>query len=359
MKPPTTRRRRRVPRHAAILRPAQYPRCKGVDAHESDAESAMAARLPAARYGQGVGLRIPRGRGAKPRRRPVSGPQSVSGVRAGHAGLDRRPQELRPAGRHRRSDARAERRAGGRIAQPQISARRVRGRWFRLAGVRRGRRTGRADAADQNSRGCLAHVAAGRPGRDRADRLFRHSGRRPAATGRHLRRVRGRGRDRLDRRTDRQAQGLSCDRNCRRPGKMRLADARGALRRGYRLQGGGRGRAAPGVVSRRHRSLFRQRGRRHSGRGPGPHRAERARRIVRRHLALQRDRAAPGAEELHESGDSTGAHGRFHRDRLRRPIRGRGPRDDRLDHERGSDVSGRRPGRVRERAAHVLAAVRG
>ena len=123
-----------------------------------------------------------------------------------------------------------------------------------------------------------------------------------------------RGRGRLGRRTDRQAQGLQGDRLRREPREGGLA--RGdRLRRGVRLS---RGRGPRGLA-RRHRRVLRQRRRqdaRGSARGSA---AARSGRRVRRGLAVQRHGASAGAEEPVPRRDEAPAHARLHRLGPRRP----------------------------------------
>ena len=125
----------------------------------------------------------------------------------------------------------------------------------RLAGLRRHEPQG---PTQQAAAGDAARTRDERVRRDRNHRLFRSPRRRPAGRGRNGGRLgRGRG-DGLGRRADRQDQRLPRNRHRRRGREVPLADRRGRLRRGDRLQVGERSGAAEGTLSQGHRHLLRQ-----------------------------------------------------------------------------------------------------
>ena len=184
--------------------------------HAEARESPVAARRPSQGDGEAVGFLAARGARDTARGRRGAGAQPLPGVRAGDAGLDGGPRRLHPAGAARRRDARHERRAGDRVEPSRLQAGRFRLRHARLAGVRAGRtrRDGEPPAAGRD-----AHAAALGARHHRHHRLLRSARRRQAPARGDGRRVGRRGRDRLRRRADREAEGLPRRRDRGRRGR--------------------------------------------------------------------------------------------------------------------------------------------
>ena len=178
--------------------------------------------------------------------------------------------------------------AGGGIAEvvsskaPGSCTGRHRVRRHRLAGLCRGA----GKASHQDAEDGTDDASAQRLRHRRPHRLFRPAACRQAQ-GRRDRRGVGRGRfGRVDRRADREDQGLQRHRHRRRQGQVPLADVRTRLRRRGRLQGRRDLQGAAGGRPQGHRRLFRQCRRRHSrslscaDEQPRPHR------LLRRDLAI-------------------------------------------------------------------------
>ena len=124
------------------------------------------------------------------------------------------------------------------------------------------------------------------------DRLLRPAECRPARSRRNRCRL-GCGRlGGLDRRADRQVEGLPRGRHRRRHRQMQLAEERARLRCRRRLQGRAGVQGAEGSGAQRHRRLLRQCRRRYPRSLPVPDEQPRPHRLLRRHLAIRRRAAS-------------------------------------------------------------------
>ena len=141
-------------------------------------------------------------------------------------------------------------------------------------------------ASDQDAEDRADDASAQRLRHRRPHRLFRPA-RCRQAEGRRDRRGLGRRRlGRLDRRPDRQDQGMPRRRHRRRQGQVPLADLRTRLRCRGRLQGRRGVQGAAGRGAEGHRRLFRQCRRRHPRSLPGADEQPRPHRLLRRDLAI-------------------------------------------------------------------------
>ena len=309
-----------------------------------------AARRPAGRRRLCAG----RGRGPRSRRRRGAGPQPDDERRSGD------PATALERSAPRRRDRRRRGRPHREEQQPGVQGRRPRQQPVRLSrGVRLRRQGPRAAAARRRRADQRLHVGARR---HRLHRLRRPPAHRPAEGRRAGVRLHRRRRGRLDRRADRQAQGLLRGRLDRLGREGALAARRGEDRRGVQLQDRAHPAAAQGGHPEGHRRLLRQRRRRTSGRGAGRHEPAGARRRLRHDQRLQRGRqraptcatwptsstaaspcAASPAPTSWTCASSSSRHGRLAarrphqapRDHLRRH-RERRSRDDRPDGARTS-----------------------
>ena len=130
------------------------------------------------------------------------------------------------------------------------------------------------------------------------------------------------------------------------------------FRRDDRLQVRERLQGAAPALPGRDRRLFRQRRRGDPGCRAGSAATPRARRPLRRDLAVQRHRRHARPVQLHVAAGQPGHHDRLSRVRLRRSLRRGGAGDGRLDGRRqAQDVRGHRDRRRGEVPGHAAAAV--